>query len=70
LDRKRKAMDARVTALQAELEAEEEELKSHILIKKAERQQLKTDRSDMGLHRQGGPDTNGQSVSKEGKTHV
>jgi len=76
LERKRNAMDARVAALQAELQAEEEELKRHILIKKAEQKQLNKDRSDMGRRRLGGPDSNGQngssaqSPTKEGAFHV
>ncbi len=76
LERKRNAMDARVAALQAELQAEEEELKRHILIKKAEQKQLNKDRSDMGQRRQGGLDNTGQtgqsgrSLEKEGINHV
>jgi circadian clock protein KaiC len=67
LERKRNAMEARVAALQAELQAEEEELKRHILIKKAEQKQLNKDRSDMGQRRQGGPDSNGQGFSNNGQ---
>lgn len=67
LERKRNAMEARVAALQAELQAEEEELKRHILIKKAEQKQLNKDRSDMGQRRQGGPDSNSQSFSNTGQ---
>jgi len=66
LDRKRNAMEARVAALQAELQAEEEELKRHILIKKAEQKQLNKDRSDMGQRRQGGPDSNGHGIPNNG----
>ena len=67
LERKRNAMEARVTALQAELQAEEEELKRHILIKKAEQKQLNKNRSDMGQRRQGGPDSNGQGLATVGQ---
>ena len=73
LERKRKAMDARVAALQAELEAEEEELKRHILIKKAEQKQVGKDRSDMGQSRQGGSESigqNGKSSLKAGILHA
>jgi circadian clock protein KaiC len=70
LERKRNATDARVAALQAELQAEEEELKRHILIKKAEQRQLSKDRSDMGQRRQGGPDANGTTVAKVGSNHA
>ncbi len=70
LDRKRKAMEARVAVLQAELMAEEEELKRHILIKKAEQKQVSKDRSDMGQRRQGGADANFQAESKERPDHA
>ncbi len=70
LERKRNAMDARVAALQAELQAEEEELKRHILIKKAEQKQLSKDRTDMGQRRQGGPDSTVQAPVKLGVGHV
>jgi circadian clock protein KaiC len=70
LERKRKAMEARVAALQAELLAEEEELKRHILIKQAEQKQVTKDRSDMGQRRQGGPDSNSQIDAKEAEDHA
>jgi circadian clock protein KaiC len=65
LERKRKAMEARVAALQAELMAEEEEVKRHILIKKAEQKQVSKDRSDMSQRRLGGPESNGYGALKE-----
>lgn len=65
LARKRKAMEARVAALQAELAAEEESLRRGIQIKRSQQERLKLDRAELASLRQADSGSNGRQGAKE-----
>jgi circadian clock protein KaiC len=67
--RKRKAMDARIAALQAELASEEESLRRAIQLKKTQQDRLRNERRLMAEKRQADAENNGQRLAKEGTFH-
>lgn len=66
MERKRKAMEARIAALEAEMSAEEETLRRAIQIKKTRQERITEDRGDMARHRQADAGGNGHARAKEG----
>jgi circadian clock protein KaiC len=66
LERRRKAMEAQLSALQAEFKAEEEAVRRDIIIRKSQQQRLALEKQKMAQHRGADAESNGHQVLQEG----